>query len=209
MDQKDQSIAAQVALKAAVEHASHDTGVHYAQVVEIAKAFNEFLRGAVTAPAQQGFVPQLVPQQPQAHQPPPTTSAQAVSNVMAGFTGATVAPLQPTEHKPSEEELWADVVSNPDNWYDNRAQGDTSVNGGNRPDFRSKKIKNQKGQPVGLFLKGKFGNAPQWVFERLYGPASQAPQATTGPAAPQWRGPTAAELGQAWVSPYGADEAPF
>lgn len=70
-----------------------------------------------------------------------------------------------------KDKCWYDLLTQPDNWYDNRA----TKKGPNHPDFKAKdKAKfPQKGQmgaewPEGLYLQSQYGSAPDWVLGNLY-----------------------------------------
>lgn len=53
--------------------------------------------------------------------------------------------------------LWQDYFNNPSGFYDNR----NDKRNPNSPDFK------RKSDGEGLWLTGKYGNAPDWVFQRL------------------------------------------
>lgn len=57
------------------------------------------------------------------------------------------------------DQEWMALFNNPSGFYDNRQSKKTP----NSPDFR------QKNGDIALWLNGKFGPAPQWVFDRLQG----------------------------------------
>lgn len=73
------------------------------------------------------------------------------------------APVPGVVHK--DEAAWREWAADRSAWWDNR----TSKKGVNSPDFAHKARKNDKGYPVGLWLQGKFGPAPEWVFGILNG----------------------------------------
>lgn len=111
---------------------------------------------------------------------------QAVTNLNNG--GIAVAPAAPS----GDDELWQYFVQNRDEFWDNRDQGDTTISGGSKPDFRAKDLVDKSGRKQGLFLVSrKFGKqAPDYVFEALGVPVpgqqAAVPAATTAapPAAP-------------------------
>jgi hypothetical protein len=138
---------------------------------------------------------------------PPVSMQQAQQNVMAAFPQATPVPVQQAPQPQqglhpgsTTKELWADLINNRNNWWDNRQQGDTSIAGGQKPDFRHKSLE-KDGNKVALWLNGKFGPAPDWVWQGLglQPPPNQAQQAQ------QMVAQAAAPQPQAW----GPDEAPF
>jgi hypothetical protein len=58
---------------------------------------------------------------------------------------------------------WQEYFQDPSQWWDNR----TSKRSAGAADFAHKTRKNSKGFPDGLWLKSRFGDAPQWVLDRL------------------------------------------
>ena len=114
---------------------------------------------------------QAAPQAPQAFtpaaQPGPFDSGQQ-NVVQAPFgqqapqqQGQNFQPQQAPGSSNPDDAKWQALFSNPNGYYDNR-QDKRNPNG---PDFKPK-----NGTPgEALWLKGKYGNAPQWVFDRLQG----------------------------------------
>ena len=162
---KNRSIAAQVAAKAAAEIFSgvivppeQVTGMIeaiYNKVTELAPIPDQ--------PAEQRQVAQIPVQQV-------VTPQQGVQNAMQAFPGAQVVPQAPIQgiHAGSKvDELWANVLSNPQDWYNNTGEQGVSLHGGKKPDFRHKQLKKPDGNSVSLWLNGKFGPAPDWVWQGL------------------------------------------
>lgn len=171
-----------------------------------AKAAAELFRGTAAVPEMLGAIEQieakifeLTSKREGATQQVPQTMDQAAQNVTQQFPQAqVVSNPQPTVPQAqgsdggvsdNEQRLWADLVNNPGNWYDNRSDGDTSISGGNKPDFRHREWTNQKGYKIGLYLVSRrFGRrAPDWVFQHFGLPipdvtAQQQVPAATAPA---------------------------
>jgi hypothetical protein len=82
------------------------------------------------------------------------------------------------------------LIDNPNDWYNNVGDVKASSGGGIGPDYRHKTIKGDNGQNLGLWLNGKYGPAPAWVFEKLglsfpgSGAAQPAAQTDNGTPAP-------------------------
>lgn len=114
----------------------------------------------------------------------PQAYQQAVQNLNQG--GVPVAAATPMK----EDELWQYFVQNQDEFYDNRGEGDTTVSGGSKPDFRAKNLLDKSGRKQGLFLVSrKYGKqAPDFVWEALGqqppGQGTPVPAATTAAPAP-------------------------
>ena len=115
-------------------------------------------------------VPQEAPQQP-APGPQGFGGGQPANVVQGGFGGQQAAPQQPqgqnfqpapgAQQGGGDDAKWMELFNNPSGFYDNR----TSKRTPNSPDFRAK-----QGETA-LWLNGKYGPAPQWVFDRLQGGA--------------------------------------
>ncbi len=104
----------------------------------------------------------------------------------------------------SEEARWQDALNNyPNDWYNNVGNTQAASGGGKGPDFR---FKDDKADVTPLWLNGKYGPAPAWVFERLnlQFPGAPAPTTPTGVINPGNTVPVAGE-----VTSYGPGEAPF
>lgn len=112
----------------------------------------------------------------------PNVYAQAAQNLQAA--GLAPTPVTPQ----TEEDWWLHLVNNRDDWWNNTGQGDTTIAGGTRPDFRAKTLVDAKGQPKALFLVSSKYNktAPDFVFQ-AFGLAKPGPVAVQAPtaAAPQ------------------------
>lgn len=175
MAQKDASIVAQVAAKAAAELYQG-----LGDIDGMANAMVRIFNGIVHL----GGDPMEVPE---------NQSFAAEQNLAQGGIQATVQ-----RDLSSEKGRWEDLFAHPGDWWDNRNDSRATINGGNGPDFRFKNDKEVKG----LFLNGRYGPAPAWVFEKLGLPlpAAGAPAADPGPGPAQGGGG-----GEA----YGPQEAPF
>ncbi len=118
--------------------------------------------------------------------------ANAQANLAQGGVQTTVARDLSTE-----DARWQDAITNtPDDWYNNVGNAKAASGGGKGPDFR---FKNDNADVTPLWLNGKYGPAPAWVFEKLglqFPGAGQALSvAPAGDPVP--------------VAAYGPDEAPF
>ena len=121
----------------------------------------------------QGFVPQAAPNfQPVPNPYPTPPQVQEVGFAPQGFAPANnVVPFQ--QHAPAQAPgtavdkttaAWQRYFANPAGYYDNR-QDKKSPAG---PDFKSK----ADGDDA-LWLKSKYGNAPDWVWAQLgYAPGT-------------------------------------
>lgn len=112
----------------------------------------EFQQAAPQAP-QGGFTPANQPQGNVAQGPWGQQAPQQAAPQGQNFQAA------PGVQGSKADQEWQALFNNPSGFYDNR-QDKKSPNG---PDFKNK----QSGD--GLWLNGKFGPAPQWVFDRLQG----------------------------------------
>lgn len=155
MYNKEMAILASSALKSA---ASAYQGQPASTIVEAAKEFQ-----AALIEMAGGFPPdQPAPIQPNpapAQAPAPVNPIQQAQQNLAngGIQAQVVRDLS------NEEGRWQDVFNNPQDWWDNRGDARASINGGSGPDFRYKHDENVKP----LWLRGKYGPAPAWVWERL------------------------------------------
>ena len=88
----------------------------------------------------------------------------------------------------TDEAAWADVFTHPNNWFNNTNDPERStLHGGKGPDFRAKNEgpKDGKGRAKALWLYSQYGNAPQWVFEKLgIVPQQQQVSQTSGAPVP-------------------------
>lgn len=104
----------------------------------------------------------------------------AVQQVMQAFPGAEIIPIRPPQSQPPptpqpapvpgassgrDDALWQEYFQDPTAWWDNRDSKRSPA----AADFAHKVKRNDKGYPLGLWLNGKFGSAPQWVLDRLAG----------------------------------------
>ncbi len=126
--------------------------------------------------------------------------ATAQENLAQGGVQATVSRDLSTD-----EARWQDALNNtPNDWYNNVGNDKAASGGGRGPDFR---FKNENADVTPLWLNGKYGPAPAWVFEKL---GLQFPGAgsvqTVAPAAAPAEVLAAAVATPAPVSP---DEVPF
>lgn len=89
----------------------------------------------------------------------------------------------------TDEAAWADVFTNPNNWFNNTTDQERStIFGGKGPDFRAKTDgpKDKKGQPKALWLFSQYGDAPLWVFDKLHlQPRGTVVEPAAQPFAPQ------------------------
>lgn len=138
-----------------------------ANTIQAAVGVAQAFPGTTVAP-QQAFQPAPQPQPQQAPQP---QGGFAPANVVQGGFGQqqpAAAPQQNFQAAPGvqggggkADAEWMELFNNPSGFYDNR----TSKRTPNSPDFRAK-----QGETA-LWLNGKYGPAPQWVFDRLQGGA--------------------------------------
>jgi len=98
--------------------------------------------------SQGGFVPANVVQGNFGPQQQPAAAPQTQGFQAAPGTGGSKV-----------DQEWMELFNNPNGFYDNRQSKRTP----NSPDFRAK-----QGETA-LWLNGKYGPAPQWVFDRLQG----------------------------------------
>lgn len=165
MDTKSASIVAQTAAKVAAQifTGTGDTGGYLAAIEAVhSDLVSRQVKGVVADISQQ-----------------PQTMQQATQNVVQAFPQA-----QPV----TQFDPWQDLLQHPDQWWDNRDQGDTTISGGSRPDFRHKTLKDDQGRPKALFMvDNKWGkHAPPNVFAH-YGhpyPGQQPQQQQAVNAAP-------------------------
>lgn len=174
MKSKDAQIITQVAGKLALEAILADDAIDLQSfpvyLKSIAEAIAEVADELTTEPDTA-----VVVQQPY---------QAAVNNLNNG--GVAVSPASPR----NDDELWQYFVQNQDAFWDNRSEGDTTVSGGSKPDFRAKDLVDKSGRKQGLFLVSrKFGKqAPDYVWQALGvqppGQAAVAPAATTATPPP-------------------------
>lgn len=104
----------------------------------------------------------------------PDQFAQAQQNLNQGGVQSTVV-----RDLTSEDARWRDaLVDNPGDWYNNIGDSRATSGGGVGPDF---KFKNDAADVTPLWLNGKYGPAPAWVFEKLGRPFPGSPQAAPVP----------------------------
>jgi len=156
IEARDLSIMRQVALKAAVD--TNGVSANDAVILD-AEVFYAWL----TNPFSLKQVIQAV------QQPVQASNGQALPQ-------PTNPSARPVDAQSTTEELWGDLIRDAGegfrDWYNNIGQEGTSLVGGNRPDFKHKRItkrnpKDGKDWPLSLFLKGSYGDAPEWVFNEL------------------------------------------
>lgn len=111
------------------------------------------------------------PAEAQAFQPAPQpaftpANAQPTNVIQAPFGQAAPAPAPAFQAAPGvqaggskADAEWMELFNNPNGFYDNRQSKRTPQS----PDFRAKQ------GDTALWLNGKYGPAPQWVFDRLQG----------------------------------------
>jgi hypothetical protein len=169
MDDRSDSIVAQTATKAAATlfAGTQDVVGMIAAAAEINADIVARTSHFKTAPA--------VPTPAPAIAAPPVQVAPvqqvAVSPVaVLAQAGLATTPVAPAVAPQGDDALWADLVANPTNWWNNTGDGDTTISGGNRPDFKHKDLKtpDKTGtpRPVALFLVSRRFNktAPDAVF---------------------------------------------
>jgi hypothetical protein len=96
---------------------------------------------------------------PQAAPGPFDNVAQFPQQPQVAFQQAVQAPAAAPGVGHKDDAAWAKLFQNPGGFYDNRTSKKTPAS----PDFREKQ------GDTALWLNGKFGPAPQWVFDRLQG----------------------------------------
>ena len=200
------NISAQVAAKAA-GYLFQGTG----DVEGAMKAMARFYTGVITLGGQpEDDHPPVASVAPVAALPATSPAAplgQAVAQAEAtlaasGVQAAVVRDLS------TEESRWQDALNHyPSDWYNNVGDTKASSGGGKGPDFR---FKDDNADVKSLWLGGKYGPAPAWVFEKLGLQMPGAPAAApVAPAAtPVAPAPAPAPVAGA-VTEYGPDEAPF
>jgi hypothetical protein len=214
MNTNDARIIAQVAAAAAATiHSGTGDTTGYVATVEMIQA--DLLARAATGAteAAPGIVPLGQPIVTGLGAVPVVSPTAAIANVQAGFPGATVQPAPvavvappaavgglpfPTTGNDQEDKMWADLIANQANWYNNITDGGTSYTGGTKPDFRHKTAENAKGDKFAL-----------WLVSRRYGrTAPDAVFAALGLSNPGAVAPVPAATGAFPVAPR-PDEAPF
>jgi hypothetical protein len=178
MDARTASITAQVAAKIAADLSS--TPAEYAACIE-------GIHQDLVDRSEKGLT----------EQPAADPFAAAQANVATVFGAPAANPFPPVAAptpfvQPAatggdkNAAKWADLIANRDNWWDNRAQGGTSITGGGKPDFRHKTAKDEQDRPVGLWLvDNKYGkHAPDAVFQALGLTAPGAAPVATAPGLP-------------------------
>ena len=124
-------------------------------------------QGFAPQTATQGFSQQVSQAFTPANQPGPFEGGQP--NVVQAPFGQQAPQQQGQNFQPAPgaqaqggskvDQEWMALFNDPNGFYDNR----TSKRTPNSPDFR------QKQGDIALWLNGKYGPAPQWVFDRLQG----------------------------------------
>ncbi len=192
----DARIGAQVAAKAAAA-LYQGTGLINEAMAAMERIYNGIT--ILAGPPPQDSPP--VSQQPLA-QP---ALAQAQANLGSGGVQAAVV-----RDLSSEEARWQDALNNyPNDWYNNVGNAKAASGGGKGPDFR---FKEDNADVTPLWLNGKYGPAPAWVFERLNLQFPGAPALAAAPVqpaapAPILVGPPVPAAGE--ITAYGPGEAPF
>lgn len=139
---KDSSIAAQTAAKAAAELFAGTGNTDGAM-----QAMQRFYNGIV----QLGGDPNQIAAD---------AMARAEQNLANGGVQATVQ-----RDLSNEDARWRDaLIDNPNDWWNNVGDARASSGGGKGPDF---KFKNESANVPALWLNGKHGPAPAWVWEHL------------------------------------------
>lgn len=184
MSSTDASIEAQTAAKAAAT-LFEGTGDAEGAMKAMARFFNgvQQLKGAV-AQQQVGAI------------------QQAEANLASGGIAAQPAGFRNLE---GVEDRWKDaLIANPGDWYNNVGDSRATSGGGSGPDF---KFKDDDAKVGSLYLNGKYGPAPKWVFDKLglQFPGQAAPQAAAVPDPAQHASGNVAQANPT----YGPDEAPF
>lgn len=189
MSTRDASIVAQTAAKAA---ATLFAGTGNLQGFQ--NAHREITLGILQIAEEAGGAPATVAAAPAPQaaaapvaQPDPVAQATQVLS-QAGLT----APTSAIGPESREEELWADLLANPDDWWDNSDDEGVTLVGGARPEFKHKTIakydKSGTPRPLALFLVSRRFNkvAPDAVWAK-YGfakPDLTAPVPAATTAAP-------------------------
>ncbi len=178
MIDRDLSIQAQVALKAAVEF-HRGTSATSATVVADAVEFFAFL--TTTAPDKAPQAPPSPVIQP-APQPVPVPAPiqQASANVMAAFPGST--PVASGQFDLSTVNgRYDSLLAEPHMWEDLRPQYGSTMQGAKGPDFRHKTRVDTKGRNVAIWLHSpQYGKtAPTHILQAL----GEIP--SPGPGGPQ------------------------
>ena len=190
---RSNNISAQVAAKAA---ATLFQGTGDAEGAMTAMA--RFYKGIITLGPPEEDNPPVLQVAPLAM---PAPIAQAQANLVQGGVQAVVARDLSTE-----DSRWQDALNNyPGDWYNNVNDAKASSGGGKGPDFR---FKDDDADVKSLWLGGKYGPAPAWVFEKLGLQFPGAPAPVAAAPAPVAAAPVAAPVAGA-VTNYGPDEAPF
>jgi hypothetical protein len=185
MDQREAAIIAQTAAKAAAQifTGTGDVGGYIKAVGQIHQDI--LTRSQQSYEAQASNAPAAAPAAA-----PPVTAGQAAANVAAVFPQSSTAISAAS----TDDELWADVIANPDDWWNNSADPSRgTLFGGNGPDFRHKTLQ-KNGRNVALWLYSRRYNrtAPDAVFAK-FGlqkpgtdpqPVAAAAPAATPPTAP-------------------------
>jgi hypothetical protein len=214
MDEKQTTIIIQVAAKIAA-----DLTVAFAEQVEEYPQFLDRVQDDLMARIEDAIAKRAANTPQVQQQFAPGTPAYASNVIQGAFPGAQQVagyPQQaPSQSAPTQgltkDQMWADVINNPDNWFNNLTDPQAGINGGTRPDFRHKTMVNQRGRKVGLYLVDtKYGkHAPKFVFDHFGLPyPAQAvpaqPQVTQFP-------PQVAQVQQQplQTAPYYPPEAPF
>ena len=141
--------------------------------------------------------------------PPAPGSPVPARSVAQAFPGAQVQAHQAVGELTSDQ-LWLDVINNPNNWYNNTGDTRSAYQGGSGPDFRCKKSGPKPNAGLWLYSR-KYGSyAPDWVFQKL-GIAKPVPQQTAAVQPGAVPGPVSPPPGSQPVpnQAYGPDEAPF
>lgn len=109
--------------------------------------------------AQQFQPPPQAPQFQPGPNPFPPANQQAPQQQAPQQQGQNFQPQQAPGSGHRDDADWAKLFQNPGGFWDNRQSKKTPAS----PDFR------EKDGNTALWLNGKFGPAPQWVFDRLQG----------------------------------------
>lgn len=159
MNSKDAQILVQVGAKVAGDIVAADPNLNYNNFAQVLDHVVDIIDAKIDSIPTESSV---YVQQPVAPAPVPTQ--QAVQNVTAQLGGAVVPAPD------ARDDVWWDYyLANPGEFWDNRDRGDTSITGGNSPDFRARDLLDKTGRPKGLFLVSRrFGRtAPDKVFQAL------------------------------------------
>jgi hypothetical protein len=111
----------------------------------------------------------------------PATSGNdaAIAAVLEAIPGASVEapPIEPPVSQPTQisatsplAELFQDaLIHNPDRWWNNTTEAGVSINGGKKPDFKHKDIKDKKGEyPLAIWMVSEFSpTAPDWAWDKV------------------------------------------